>query len=130
MKQTISMTQRHRDSGEILLRYDGEAEVEEQGKRTHIRLRCEEPACRIELYAYGDAMVLHHHSIQRTKLSFREGRTTLAHVENELGAITLRLRTDRYERPPTHIHVDYAIMDGADGSDTFEFRIEMRGGRK
>ncbi len=61
---------------------------------------------------------------------FGRGRTTLAHVENELGAITLRLRTDRYERTPTHIHVDYAIMDGADGSDTFEFRIEMRGGRK
>lgn len=124
------MTQRHCDSKEILLHFDGEAEVEELTRRTHICLRWEDSDARIEVFAYDDAMILRYHSAQQTKLSFREGRKTLAHVEDAMGLITLQLQTDRYEKTPEHIHVRYSIVEGAKVCDTFEFQIEMGGGRK
>ena len=75
-------------------------------------------------------MILEHRAQNHTKLSFRNGHQTSAHVENEMGRIDLFMHTDQYIKTEDGVFVRYAILNGEQVSDTFELKIEMGGGMK
>lgn len=126
MKKKISMIQKHCESGGILLKYEGEAQFEESGKGTVIRF-CHRPAsAAVEIRAYLDAMFLTNQSETKSRLSFREGHETRAHLESEFGTISLQVRTRKYEKTQDRIYLHYAILDNGRVCDTFELKINVK----
>lgn len=126
MKKKISMIQKHCESGEILLKYEGEAQFEESGKGTVIRF-CHRPASAdVEIRAYLDAMFLTNRPETKSRLSFREGHETRAHLESEFGTISLQVRTRKYEKTQDRIYLHYAILDNGRVCDTFELKINVK----
>lgn len=130
MKKKICLVQRHCESNEILLHYEGEAQIEEQERKLSIIVKSEEPRYELKIHAYADAMILHHHTMHDTKLSLRKGHQTNTHIENEMGSLTLQILTKQYEKRTDSVYVQYVILDQDQVCDTFELQIEMGGGMK
>ena len=130
MKKQVCLVQRHCEEDTVLLSYEGEAQVEIDDRKWSIFIQNIQPAYELNLHVYEDAMILDHLSQQHTRLSFRKGHQTNAHVENEMGKICLNMRTYQYEKTKNSVFVHYAIMDGDQVCDTFELTIKMGGGMK
>ncbi len=130
MRKEVCLIQRRCEDDAILLAYQGEAQIENDEHKMQIHIQCSQPSYELKLYIYTDAMILEHRAQHHTRLSFRNGHQTSAHVENEMGRIDLSMHTDQYIKTEDSVFVRYAILNGELVSDTFELKIEMGGGMK
>ena len=130
MKRAISLKQKHCDSDETLLCYQGEAQVEEEENCTRFHVSMNTPAGEVEVRAFAQAAAIDSRFEQHTHLLLREGHQTYARVEGSFGTLTLPVKTESYKKTPDFVYVRYALMQDRRACDTFELRIEMGGGMK